>query len=144
MTKAFSVTKGRSRRGQCDVFQLTSQSMRAAPCTLCGSAWSEHPEAEPKPRRPLIQMPALQRGEDAGERRERYGDNGDCVKPNEMVHVPPGVVVTAGQPVKGGPIFRRLWRLSSTTAIGRLTPWVRVAERSLSVPSFHAVLLHGV
>ena len=38
-------------------------------------------------------MSATQRGEDAGERRERYGNNCDCVKLNEMVHVYPFVLV---------------------------------------------------
>jgi hypothetical protein len=46
-----------------------------------------------EPRRPLMQMPAPHRCEDAAERREGYGDNGDCVKLNEMVHVPPSVIV---------------------------------------------------
>ena len=31
-----------------------------------------------------------------------------------------------------------------TAASGRITPWLRVAERRLSANSFHAVLLHGV
>src|SRR5262252_10468951 len=38
-------------------------------------------------------MPAPQRCENAGERRKGYGNNGDCVKLDEAVHVPPRVVV---------------------------------------------------